>query len=174
MPNQVNRMLVRELTDDFKGADGMVIVSMSGLTVHECEGLRDSLAEQGVRLKMVRNRLAKIAMKDAGLEPGEDMLAGNIAIVCGDTEEAISAAKLLQDSGVRKSGKVTLRGGLLEGNMLDEKGAIGLAGLPGKLELRSMMLSAISGPARLLVGILAANQGGLVRVIQAHIDESES
>jgi len=82
---------------------------------------------------------------------------------------------VLQDSGARKSGKVALRGGLLEGNLLDEKGAIGLAGLPGKLELRSMMLSAISGPARKLVGLLAAPQGALVRVIQARVDEgSES
>ena len=173
MPNLVNKMIVRELVDTLKGAEGMVLVSMSGLSVQESEDLRNALAEQGVRIQIIRNRLAKLAMKDAGLEPPEDLLAGNMAIVCGDTEETISAAKVLQSSAARKSGKVSLRGGLLEGNMLDDKGALGLASLPGRLELQSMLLSAISGPARMLVGLLAAPQGALVRVIQARVDESE-
>ena len=174
MPNLVNQMLIRELTDSFQAAEGMVIVSMSGLTVQESEALRNSLAEQGVRIRMVRNRLAELALKGVGHEPAEDLFAGNIAIVCGDTEEAIHAAKVLQDSGARKSGKLVLRGGLLEGNMLDEKEALGLASLPGKKELQAMLLSAISGPARKLVGLLVAPQGALVRVIQAHVDESQS
>jgi large subunit ribosomal protein L10 len=171
MPNLVNEMLVRELSQTFKEAEGMVIVSMSGLTVRESEDLRDSLAEHGVRIQMVRNRLAKIAMKDAGLEVPSDLLAGNIAIACGQTEDAIHAAKVLHKSPVRKQGKIVLRGGLLEGSVLDEKGARALADIPGKQELQSMLLSTIAGPARQLVGLLAAPHGSLVRVIQARVDE---
>lgn len=170
MPNLVTEMLVRELTDTFKGAEGMVIVSMNGLTVRESEDLRDSLAEQGIGIRMVRNRLAKLAMKEAGLEAPSDLFAGNTAVACGATEDAIHAAKVLQKSDAKKKGKIVLRGGLLEGNMLDEKGALALADIPGKMELQSMLLSAISGPARKLVGLLVAPQGALVRVVQARVD----
>ncbi|MEW6072434.1 MAG: 50S ribosomal protein L10 [Planctomycetota bacterium] len=174
MPNIVKQMLVRELTDAFKGAEGLVIVSLSGLSVEESEKLRDSLAEHGLGLQVVRNRLAKLALQEIGLEAPAELFRGNVAVVCGDTEDAIRAAKILQDSDARKSGKVALRGGLLEGSLLDERKAFGLTKLPGKRELHSMLLGAISGPARKLVGLLAAPQGALVRVIQARVDAAGS
>jgi len=79
---------------------------------------------------------------------------------------------VLHKSDARKHGKVTLRGGLLEGNLLGETEARALADLPGRDELRAMLLGVISGPARALVGTIAAVPGGLARVIQAHVDAS--
>ena len=173
MPNLINRMIVRELSGDFSEAEGMMIVSLAGLSVHETEDLRNGLAEHGVRLRMVRNRLARIALTERGLEPPEDLLVGNIGFVCGDTEEAIHAAKVLHKSDARKAGKVALKGGLLEGNLLDQDGAQALASLPGRDELRTKIVTAISGPARQLVQILSAPQSSLVRVLQARIDAGE-
>ena len=63
MPSQINNLIVRELDTAFSGAEGMIFVSLSGLTVSESEGLRNSLAEHDIRLLMVRNRLAKLAIE---------------------------------------------------------------------------------------------------------------
>lgn len=174
MPNVINEMLVRELTTALSDAEGMVIVSLSGLTVAETEGLRNSLAEQGVRLLMVRNRLAKIALRERGLQPPDDVFVGNVGMAWGSPEDAIHAAKVLVKSDARKAGKVAMRGGLLEGNFLDSQQATELAELPSRDELRSKMLGVLSGPARALVCLVNAPGSSLARVLQAHVDAEES
>jgi large subunit ribosomal protein L10 len=173
MPNQINEIIVRQLSDEFSRAEGMVIVSLDGLTVQETEDLRNALAQHGARLRMVRNRLARIALKDRGLEPPPDLFAGNVACVCGSTEDTVGVAKAIQDSEVRKNGKATFRGGFFEGNLIDASGAQALASLPTKNELRAMMLGVISGPARSLATLIAAPGASLARVIQAHADKGE-
>ena len=70
----------------------------------------------------------------------------------------------------KKAGKVAIQGGLFEGALLGADEAKALADLPGKEELRGMMLSALIGPARGLVGLLAAPGGSLARVVQAKVD----
>ncbi len=174
MPNQINQLMVRELTDAFQTSEGLIFVSLLGLTVQETERLRTSLAEQGVRLLMVRNRLAELAMKESGLELPKGVLAGNVGCCWGGVEHAIHAAKVLHTSPEKKAGKVALRAGMLEGNVLDETGAVALASLPTRDELRSMILGTITAPAQNLVGLLAAPGGALARVLQAHIDADSS
>lgn len=170
MPNVIKTMIVRELSNSVEESEGMLICSLSGLTVAESDKLRDGLAEQGVRLRMVHNRLARLAMKAHEIEPPQGMFAGNIACVWGGPEDAIAAAKVLHKSDARKQGKIALRGGIMEGNLIDADDAIALADMPGRDELRAMMLGVISGPARGLVGTIAAVPGGLARVLQAHAD----
>ena len=138
--------------------------------MQETENLRDSLAEQGVRLLMIRNRLAKIALKERGIEPPDGLLAGNVGACWGEAEQAIHAAKVLHKSDERKAGKVTLRGGLFEGSLLDDKEAVALAGLPGKDELRAKLLGTLAAPMQQLVGVINAPLGSLARVLQARVD----
>ncbi len=170
MPNVVKEMIVRELTDSLKDADGMLLVSMSGLSVAESEDLRNKLAEEEVPLRMVPNRLTRLALKERGIEPPAEMLAGNVAVAWGDPESAIHAAKVMQEAPARKEGKIAFLGGLMEGNLLAADDAAALAALPSKEELRAKILGCISGPARGLVGVLAGPGGALARVLQARID----
>lgn len=174
MPNLINELIVRELSDSFSSSEGMVFVSMDGLTVAETEGLRNDLAEEGVSLRMLRNRLAKLALKDQGFETPESLLAGNVGACWGDAEETINAAKVLHKSAPRKAGKLSLRGGVFEGNLLDENEAVALASLPNRLELRAKLLGTLSAPAQQLVGMLSAPTGSLARVIQARVDAGGS
>jgi len=173
MPNIINKLIVKELSDAFESAEGMVICSVEGLSVVETELLRDGLAEHGVQLRMVRNRLARIAMKERGIEAPDDMLVGNIACAWGSPEAAINAAKVLHKSPARKEGKIAFKGGLFEGELLDAKATTGLAALPGKDELRGMMVSLLAAPARNLVCLLAAPSSSLARVLQARVDKEE-
>jgi large subunit ribosomal protein L10 len=150
----------------------MVILSMNGLTVEESQGIRESLAEGGAMLHMVRNSLAKLALKDCGVEIPDGVFEGNIAIVCGAPEEAIHAAKVLKKSDARKDGKIDFRAGLLEGAVLDATEVQSLAEMPDANTLRAMLLGVLSGPARQLVGLINAPTSALVRVIQARVDKA--
>ena len=174
MPNVINKMVVREMTDALGDAEGMVMVSFSGLTVSETEGLRNDLAGEGVRLLMVRNRLVKLALKERGFEVPDDLFVGNVAMAWGTAEDAIHAARVLYKSDERKAGKVAMRGGLLDGNLLGPQEAAALSDLPTRDELRAKMLGVLSGPARSLVGLLAAPGGSMARVLQARVDQGEA
>lgn len=171
MPNLVNKLVVRELTDVFRDASSMVIVSMNGLTMEENETLRDSLAEGGVEIRMVRNSLARIALKECGFDVPADVFQGNVAIAAGQPEHAIHAAKVVSKSDVKKNGKVDFRGGVLEGVVLDQAGMRDLAEMPDRPTLQAMLLGVLSGPARQLVGLVNAVPSSLVRVVQARADK---
>ena len=174
MPNLVNQMVVRELEDEFKDAEGMLLVSFGGLTVEETEDLRGKLAEKNVRFKMVRNKLARRVLADKELEFPEDAaLKGNTGIAYGDAEAAIDAAKIFADKDVKKAGKVAFKGGVLEGNTLDANSAKALAELPDRDTLHAQLLGVISGPARGLATVINAVPSSVARVIQAHADEGE-
>lgn len=178
MPNLINEIIVRQLSDEFARAEGMVIVSLSGLTVEDTETLRNSLAESGVRLRMVRNRLAVRALRSRGLEPSDELFAGNVACAWGSTEDTVAIAKVVAKAVKRvdpkKKAKVAFRGGFFEGNLLDERSAAALADLPGKNELRAMLLGLLNGPARSIATLVAAPGSSIARVVKAHIDAAGS
>ena len=171
MPNLVNKMVVRDLTSAFQESSSALVVSLTGLTMEENETLRDSLAEGGVSLHMVRNKLARRALAECGIEMPADMFQGNVAIAFGEPEHAIHAAKVVKKSPVRKDGKVDFRGGLLDGQVLDAETAKELAEMPDRDTLRAQMLGVISGPARSLALIVNAVPSSVARVIQAHVDQ---
>jgi large subunit ribosomal protein L10 len=173
MPNIVKKMVVKELVDELGQAEAMLVVSFGGLTVAETEDLRGSLAEKGVQMRMVRNRLARIVLKERGVEFDDKAIAGNTAIAFGDPEGAIGAAKIFTEKAVKKAGKVKVRACLLEGAILGAAEANALANVPDKLTLRAMMLGVISGPARSLVGVLNGLPSGVARVLSARADELE-
>ena len=173
MPNIVNRMLIQDMTRSFAQAEGMVVCSFGGLDIPETESLRTKLAEQGVEMRMVRNRLARRVLADQGLDFPEDAFAGMTAIAFGSTEATIGAAKVLTEKDVKKAGKVKVRAGLLEGAVLDAQEALALADVPDRDTLNAQILGCISGPARALATVINAVPSGVARVIQAHADDGQ-
>lgn len=171
MPNLLKEMVTREYSREFKEAGGMLVVSMDKVTVHELEKLRGELAKGGARLRMVRNALARRVLAERGVEFGADVLVGNVGIVYGSADAAMHAAKVLTSAELKKSGKLPIRAGLLEGLVLTAADAKALAGVPDKRTLRGMIVGLLATPARGLVTVLAANPSGLARVLQARADK---
>ncbi len=170
MPNLVNRMIVREYTDEFKDATGMVLVDLKGLSVAESERLRDLLAEKGVSFRVLRNKLARRVLAERGVEIDAEVMTGNTALAWGNAEDAIAAAKVFTDPEIKKLRKVKIKAGLLEGETLGAADAQGLADVPDRDTLNAQLLGVISGPARSLVSLLNAVPASVARVLQAHAD----
>jgi large subunit ribosomal protein L10 len=171
MPSLVKELISSELEAAFTGVEGFVMVSFGGLTVEETEGLRGGVAAAGANFKMVHNKIARRVLAGQGYEFPEGTFAGNTGIAYGDAEAVIGAAKVFTETEVRKAGKVKVKAGMLEDNVLSASDAVQLADVPDRDTLRSMMLSTINGPARALVATINAVPGGLARVIQAHADQ---
>lgn len=173
MPNVVNRLVVKELTHEFKDAEGMVIVSWGALNAVENETLRDKLAEKGCKLTLVRNSLARLVLKEQGFEVGEKVIVGNTAIAYGKAEAAVHAAKMFTAADVKKAGKVKIRAGVLEGRLLDANDAAALADVPDRHTLEGKIVGCIVAPSRSLVSLVNQVPSGLVRVLQARAEQLE-
>lgn len=173
MPSLVNRLIAQELTNEFRGADGLMVVSWGALNAVENEGLRDQLAEKGAKLMLVRNSLARIVLRERGFEVGDDVLVGNTAIAYGDVEAMIHAAKAFTSPEVKKLGKVKVRAAVLEGKLLGAGDATAIADMPDKATLHAKLVGALIGSPRSFVTLVNQVPSSLVRVLQARADQME-
>jgi large subunit ribosomal protein L10 len=172
MPNVVSQLLCKEFEQELADAPAMVLLGFAGLTVEESSRIRNELAAQGVKLLMVRNKLARRVLASHGSEFPDAAFQGPTAIAYGGLEPAIGAAKLLSTPAVKKVGKITIKAGRLEGRVLDAADAARLASIPDRQTLRGQLLGCINGPARSLATIVAALPSGVARVLQAHVDSA--
>lgn len=170
MPSIVKKLAAAELTAALEGTDSLVVIGLEGLDMPENEGLRNEMAEKGVSLRVVPNKIARRVLSEHGMDLPQDAFQGQTALAVGTAESAIEAAKVVKGSELRKEGKITMRAGALEGAVLGAADAVALAEVPDKNTLRAMLLGCLAGPAQGLVGILNAPPSALARVVQAKVD----
>ena len=129
---------VAEIVESFNGAAGAVLTEYRGLTVKQLQDLRRSLGANA-NYAVVKNTLAKLAAKDAGIQGFDDLLTGPtaIAFINGDVVEA---AKGLRDFA-RANPSLVIKGGVLDGRPL---GAAEVAKL-ADLESREVLLGRLAG-----------------------------
>ena len=129
---------VAEIADSFSEAAGAVLTDYRGLTVKELQELRRSLGENA-DYAVVKNTLAKLAAKEAGIDGFDDLLTGPtaIAFIKGDVVEA---AKGLRDFA-KANPALIIKGGVLDGDFLDAKEIAKLA----DLESREVLLGKLAG-----------------------------
>lgn len=129
---------VAEIAEAFSESAGAVLTEYRGLTVKELQDLRRSLGENA-SYAVVKNTLAKLAANEAGITGFDDLLTGPtaIAFIKGDVVEA---AKGLRDFA-KANPTLVIKGGVLDGNLLDAKEIGKLA----DLESREVLLGKMAG-----------------------------
>ena len=160
--------LVAALHETFGGATLVVVTHQSGLTVAEADQLRRQMRDAGAHYRVTKNRLARLALAGTANELIADLFQGPTAIAW--SVDPLAAAKVMVDFA-RKSGKVAIVGGALQGKPLDEAAVRVLAALPSLDELRAKLLGLINAPATKLVSVLQAPPAQIARVLRAHADK---
>jgi large subunit ribosomal protein L10 len=129
---------VAEIAESFSDAAGAVLTEYRGLTVKQLQDLRRSLGENA-NYAVVKNTLAKIAAKEAGIESFDELLNGPtaIAFIKGDVVEA---AKGLRDFA-KANPALVIKGGVLDGKALEPAEIAKLA----DLESREVLLGKLAG-----------------------------
>jgi large subunit ribosomal protein L10 len=165
---------VAEIVESFNGSAGAVLTEYRGLTVKQLQDLRRSLGANA-NSAVVKNTLAKIAAKDAGIDGFDDLLTGPtaIAFINGDVVEA---AKGLRDFA-KANPALVIKGGVLDGNMLDAKEIAKLADLESREvlmgKLAGAMLASLSQAVYLLNAPLA-QAARLAGALQAKAEQDPS
>lgn len=165
MPNVENTESVAELKERFAGVQTAVLTEYRGLTVRQLSDLRKQLKGASAEYKVVKNRLARIAIKDSALDGLGKHLTGPTGVAY-TRHDPVSVAKALQ-AFVKNNPALTIKVGVVEGKVLEPSALKSLADLPSKEALRAQLVGALQGPMSQLVSLLTAVQGGLVRVIEA-------
>ena len=155
--------MVDMLKDVFGKAGSVVMAEYSGMTVVEMTELRAKLREQGATFRVVKNRLAKIALKGTPAEGASDMLTGPVAIAYA--EDMISAPKVAVEFA-KDSDAFSIIGGFMGDEIFDVSGIEALSKLPSREELIGMAAARLIGQASEVAQRLMAPGSGLSGAIK--------
>lgn len=138
--------LVAEVADKLAQSKTTIVTDYRGLTVGEVTELRKRLREAGIEFRVLKNTLVRRATAQSGTEALDVFLKGPTAIAFS-TEDLVAPAKLLNDFAA-KNKALEIKGGLVEGKLIDADGVKDLASLPSREGLLSMLLSVLQAPMR--------------------------
>jgi len=131
---------------EFKSSSAVVIADYKGLNVKDLESLREASNAKDVKVRVLNNKLATIALKNIGID-GLELSETNIALW---GEDQIAVCKSAVDFAKTNS-KLVVKTGVIENEVADIAKIEAFAKLPGREELLGMLLSVWTGPSRYFV-----------------------
>ncbi len=156
MPTAEKERQVQELEERFKRAKALVITGFRGLSSGDMVEVRRELKRHHLEYRVVKNRLAKLAAARAGIEI-EPLLEGPTGICFGYDNPSLAVK--LAVAVARRFEQYKIRGGVIEGSLVDAHGVEEWAKLPTREELLARLAGAFQSPIRGLATAL----GGLWR-----------
>ena len=169
MPNIQKEQQVTEIKDRFARASAVILVDYRGLTVKELQELRGKLRESGCELKVYKNTLTEIAMRELAMPDLGTLLEGPSAFTFS-YGDPVSPAKALT-AFAKEHPALEVKGGFIERSITDIAGVKALAALPSREELVAKLLGTMQNPAAGLARVLAGPAGAFARVVQAIADQ---
>ena len=135
---------VAEYAEKFGKAKSVVLVDYRGLTVAEDTAMRNEMRKAGVEYKVVKNRL--MAPPAAGI-PGFDVIEGPTAVAVS-YDDAVAPSKIVVDTVKKTNDKIAVKGGVVEGKVMDANGIKTVATIPAKPVLVAQLLGMLQSPLR--------------------------
>lgn len=136
--------MVEQLSHALEKTKTLVISNYQGLNVAELTGVRNRLRQKGAILKVVKNNLALLALRKAGLDELEKFLVGPVAFIMSE-EDSLEAVKEVL-SFTRTYPSFTVRGGWMEGETVPPDKFPVLATIPSREALLARVVWGIQLP----------------------------
>ncbi len=156
---------VEKFSEKMQKSKSCIFADYRGLTVAQMTDLRQKLYQEKSTINVVKNRLAKRAIKSLSIEGLDEFFKGPTA-VASSYADPVSPAKILVKFA-KDNEKLKIKAGYMDGKILDLNIIRELASLPSREILLAKMLGSMSAPATNLVGVLSALPRQLVQVINA-------
>lgn len=171
MERAEKRELVASLQASFATAGSIVIARNAGLTVAEMETLRRQMKSAGGQVKVAKNRLAKLALKETDNADVSALLTGPTVIAYAT--DPMIAPKILS-AFADKNQKCEVLGGAMGMTGLDANNVKALATMPSLDQLRATLAGMLKQPGTRIASILQAPGGQVARVLAAYADKEQS
>jgi large subunit ribosomal protein L10 len=165
MSKLVKDLITKELTSRLRELEGVAVINPRGIDANKNHGIRRRLREKGLRMTVVKNNLARRAVKGGKLEGFDKLLDGPSAVIYGEASAAQIARQLLEEK--KKDETLELRGVFFDGEVyVGEKGVEKVSKLPTREEAIANVLAAILGPGRKLAAAIKGPGGTLGAILK--------
>ena len=157
------QQLVTELTDKIRSAKALYYTDFTGLNVKRMTELRRRFRKAGVEYVVIKNTLALRAINDSGL--AGTRLRGPTGVVV--SKDPVAAAKLLTDFAKENDQKPAVKGGLLDGAMIDEAQVKKLASMPSREQMLAELGAGLMSPLAAFAGAMNGMMYMMVGALEA-------
>lgn len=164
MPNAQNQAMMTSIKEDLADVKAVWVVDYRGLSVKEVEGLRRDIREADASMKVYKNTLVRIALKELDMANLDEVLEGPSAFVFCKNDPVASAKALTEFA--KGNDKLVIKGGMMDGDFVNAGQFDAVASLPSREQLLAQIAGAISGVARGLAVSINGVPSGLARTIQ--------
>ena len=165
MPNQEKINIVEESTNRFKEASGIYFAKYTGMNVEQATEFRLLCRENGINYTVIKNTLAKIAVKNAGHESNFDnILEGQIGTATS-IDDSLAPARIIKKFNKDNNDIIEVMGLYADGNYYGSDKYKDLANLPTREELITKFASMLNQPMTQFAGVLNATMTKLAGVL---------
>lgn len=146
---------VKELRDEFEQYSGFIFTDYRGMTVEQITKLRKELLLNDGAYRVVKNRFAKIAMKDLGIEIEDEIFVGPTAIALskGDSANEIAKSVFKAKNG---GAPMVIKCAKIDTKLFSALEIEAFSKLPGRLELLAMLMGTMKAPVQKLAATMLA------------------
>src|SRR5262245_55389036 len=163
--------MVTELKGVFKTANTVVVAHYAGLTVSQMQTLRKQARASGTKVKVAKNRLAKIALEGTDVASIGNLLKGPTLIAYSG--DPVAPTKVLADFA-KANEKLVILGGAMGKTTLDANGVKALAALPSLDQLRAKLAGLCMAPATKMAQLSKEPAAKAARLLAAYAKKNEA
>jgi large subunit ribosomal protein L10 len=171
MSKYVKELMMDQLRTDLDGSRSLLIVDMGGLDSHTEYQLRRDLRKKSIRLRVLKNSLARRVFADLGMEGLSKYLDGASAVAWGGDGIAELAKELTAQAKALK--KPAIKGGAVDGMVVDRGQVEDITKLPSREALIGQVLGLLLGPAREALSLVSTPASTLAGQLEALVKKLE-
>jgi len=153
MNKEQKKQYIDEMSKHFDKSEAVIVTHYQGLTVSQLDDLRKKMREHGIKFKITKNRITKLALKKTKCKDISNLFSGPTAVAL--SEDAITSAKILSKFS-KENENLKILGGIMGNDILDVDAVQNIATLPTIDEARGKMVGILRSPAEKIASILLA------------------
>ena len=162
--------MVSEVSAKLAGAQAVIVAEYRGLDVERITQLRSKARKSGLYLRVLKNTLARRAVKGTPFEKLSDQLVG--PLMYGISQDPVAGAKVLSEFA-KENELFVIKAGAMPGSMMSPKDIKALASLPSREQLIATLLGTMQAPVTKLVRTMNEVPGKFVRTLAAVRDSKD-
>lgn len=165
MPTATKEALVAEIKDRFAASEAVIMADYRGLSVKQMQLLRNKVRDEGGEIKIYKNSLTEIAVRELALPNMDEFLAGPTAFVF-IAADPVAPAKVLT-TFAKENQALEIKGGIVQNRVVNAEGVKAIAALPSRDQLIAKLLGTMLNPLTGTVRVLSGPARAFVTVVDA-------